>query len=70
MKQRLIRTDRVVKPSRFDLWPVQRTTKMIASASGKPMARAPAIVMVNAATRFTSGRTLSTDIPLSPTRGN
>jgi hypothetical protein len=45
---------------------VQRTTKMIAIASGKPMASAPAIVKLNAASRFTSGRNLSTDMLFSP----
>jgi hypothetical protein len=42
---------------------------MIVSASGKPMARAPAIVKLNAVSRFTSGRNLSTDMLFSPTPG-
>jgi hypothetical protein len=41
---------------------------MIASASGKPIARVPAIDKLNAVIRFTSGRNLSTDMLFSPTR--
>lgn len=43
---------------------------MIASANGKPIARAPAIVKLNAASRFTSGRSLSTDMLFFRLRGN
>jgi hypothetical protein len=38
---------------------VQEQTQIIASAIGKPAAKAPTIVTVNAKTRFASGRTLS-----------
>jgi hypothetical protein len=39
---------------------------MIASAIGKPAAKAPTIIKVNAESKFTSGRTLSSDMLLSP----
>ena len=35
---------------------------MIAAATGNPMANAPPIAKMNAESRFTSGRRLSTDI--------
>jgi hypothetical protein len=39
---------------------------MIATAIGKPMANAPTIAKLNAESKFTSGRTLSTDMLLTP----
>jgi hypothetical protein len=49
---------------------VQEQTQIIASAIGKPAAKAPIIVTVNAKTRFASGRTLSNDMSLTPPRGS
>jgi hypothetical protein len=45
---------------------IQEQTQMIASANGKPAAKAPTIIKVNAESKFTSGRTLSTDMLLAP----
>jgi len=45
---------------------VQEQTQIIATAIGKPIAKAPTIVKVNAESRFGSGRTLSIDMPLTP----
>ena len=42
---------------------------MIARAIGKPVAKAPTIIKVNAESKFTSGRRLSTDMLLAPPRG-
>ena len=42
---------------------------MIATAIGKPMANAPPIAKVNAESRFTSGRKLSTGMLLTPPIG-
>ncbi len=42
---------------------------MIATAIGKPAAKAPTIIKVNAKSGFASGRTLSTDMSLTPPRG-
>ena len=42
---------------------------MIATAIGKPMANAPIIAKLNAESKFTSGRTLSTDMLLTPPIG-
>ena len=39
---------------------------MIAAATGNPMANAPPIAKMNAESRFTSGRRLSTDMLLTP----
>jgi hypothetical protein len=61
------RNDRQRDGSRCE-W-VQEQTQIIASAIGKPAAKAPAIVKVNAESRFASGRTLSIDISLAPRRG-
>jgi hypothetical protein len=47
---------------------VQEQTQMIATAKGKPAAKAPTIVKVNAESRFGSGRTLSIDMSLTPPR--
>jgi hypothetical protein len=44
----------------------QEQTQIIASAIGKPAAKAPTIIKVNAESKFTSGRTLSSDMLLSP----
>ncbi len=41
---------------------------MIARAIGKPVAKAPTIIKVNAESKFTSGRRLSTDMLLAPPR--
>ena len=43
---------------------------MIARAIGKPVAKAPTIIKVNAESKFTSGRRLSTDMLLAPPRGS
>jgi hypothetical protein len=48
---------------------VQEQTQIIATAIGKPAAKAPTIITVNAESRFASGRSLSTDISLAPPRG-
>jgi hypothetical protein len=48
---------------------VQEQTQIIATAIGKPTAKAPTIVRVNAESRFGSGRTLSIDMSLTPPRG-
>jgi hypothetical protein len=48
---------------------VQEQTQIIATAIGKPAAKAPKIVKVNAESRFASGRTLSNDMSLTPPRG-
>ena len=48
---------------------VQEQTQIIATAIGKPATRAPAMVNVNAESRFISGRTLSIDMSLTPPRG-
>ena len=42
---------------------------MIATAIGNPMANAPPIAKVNAESRFTSGRRLSSDMLLTPPIG-
>jgi hypothetical protein len=42
---------------------------MIAAATGNPMANAPPIAKMNAESRFTSGRRLSTDMLLTPPIG-
>jgi hypothetical protein len=47
----------------------QEQTQMIASAMGKPAVKAPTIIKVNAKSGFASGRTLSTDMSLAPSRG-
>ena len=47
----------------------QEQTQTIATAIGKPAAKAPKIVKVNAESRFASGRTLSNDMSLTPSRG-
>jgi hypothetical protein len=47
----------------------QEQTQIIATAIGKPVAKAPTIVKVNAESRFASGRTLSIDMSLTPPRG-
>jgi hypothetical protein len=44
----------------------QEQTQMIATAIGKPMANAPIIAKLNAESKLTSGRTLSTDMLLTP----
>src|SRR6202022_874191 len=46
----------------------QEQTQIIASAVGKPAAKAPTIAKVNAKSRCASGRTLSTDMLLAPRR--
>src|SRR5438270_11529968 len=48
---------------------VQEQTQIIKIAIGKPTAMMPAIVKVNAKSRFTSGRTLSIDMSLTPPLG-
>jgi hypothetical protein len=48
---------------------VQEQTQIIAIAIGKPAAKAPIIVKVNAESRFASGRTLPIDMSLTPPRG-
>jgi hypothetical protein len=48
---------------------VQEQTQIIASAIGRPAAKAPAIVKVNATSRFASGRNWSTDMSPAPPRG-
>jgi hypothetical protein len=45
----------------------QEQTQMIASAIGKPAAKAPTIIKVNAESRFTSVRGLPVDISAFPT---
>jgi hypothetical protein len=47
----------------------QEQIQTIATAIGKPAAKAPAIVNVNAANRFASGRSWSIDMSLAPPRG-
>jgi hypothetical protein len=47
---------------------VQEQTQIIATAIGKPAAKAPTIVKVNAESRFASGRTLPIDMSLTPPR--
>ena len=47
----------------------QEQTQTIATAIGKPAAKAPKIVKVKAESRFASGRTLSNDMSLTPPRG-
>ena len=47
---------------------VQEQIQIIATAIGKPAAKALTIVKVNAKSGFTSGRTLSTDMSLTPLR--
>jgi hypothetical protein len=47
----------------------QEQTQIIATAMGKPMANAPTIAMLNAESKFTSGRTLYTDMLLAPPIG-
>jgi hypothetical protein len=42
---------------------------MIATAIGKPMAKAPPIAKVNAESKFTAGRRLPTDMLLTPPIG-
>jgi hypothetical protein len=48
---------------------LQEQIQTIATAIGKPAAKAPMIVKVNAASRFGAGRSSSTDISLAPPRG-
>jgi hypothetical protein len=48
---------------------VQEQIQTITTAIGKPAAKAPAIVNVNAANRFASGRSSSIDMSLAPPRG-
>ena len=48
---------------------VQEQTQIIATAIGKPAAKAPTIIKVNAKSGFASGRALSTDMSLTPPRG-
>ncbi len=48
---------------------VQEQTQIIATAIGKPTAKAPTTVKVNAESRFGSARTLSIDMSLTPPRG-
>jgi hypothetical protein len=48
---------------------IQEQTQIIATAIGKPAAKAPTIIKVNAESRFASGRSLSTDMSLAPPRG-
>jgi hypothetical protein len=43
--------------------------QIIATAIGKPAARAPAIANVNATIRFSSARALSIDMSLTPSQG-
>jgi hypothetical protein len=47
----------------------QEQTQIIATAIGKPAAKAPTIVKVNAESRFASGRTFAVDMSLTPPRG-
>jgi hypothetical protein len=47
----------------------QEQTQIIAIVIGKPIAMVPAIVKVNAKSKFASGRTLSTDMSLTPLLG-
>jgi hypothetical protein len=47
---------------------LQAQIQIIATAIGKPTAMAPAMVKVKAKSRFTSGRTWSTDMSLTPLR--
>jgi hypothetical protein len=47
----------------------QEQTQMMTSAIGKAATKATAIVEVNALSKFTSWRTLSTDMLLAPPRG-
>jgi L-alanine-DL-glutamate epimerase-like enolase superfamily enzyme len=47
----------------------QEQIQTIATAIGRPAARAPAIVNVNAANRFASGRSWSIDMLLAPPHG-
>jgi hypothetical protein len=49
---------------------LQEQIQIIATAIGKPVAKAPTIVNVNAAKRFASGRSWSTDMSLAPPRGS
>jgi hypothetical protein len=46
----------------------QEQTQTIATAIGKPAAKAPKIVKVNAESRFASGRSLSIDMSLASPR--
>ena len=48
---------------------VQEQTQIIATAIGKPAAKAPTIIKLNAKSGFASGRALSTDMSLTPLRG-
>jgi hypothetical protein len=48
---------------------LQEQIQTIATAIGKPVAKAPTIVNVNAANRFASGRSSSIDMSLAPPRG-
>jgi hypothetical protein len=48
---------------------VYEHTQIIATAIGKPATMAPKIVRVNARSRFSSRRTLSTDMSLTPPHG-
>jgi hypothetical protein len=45
---------------------VQEQTQIIASAIGKPTAKAPAIAKVNSESKFASGYALSADMLLAP----
>jgi hypothetical protein len=47
----------------------QEQSQMMTSAIGKAATKATAIVEVNALSKFTSWRTLSTDMLLAPPRG-
>ncbi len=48
---------------------VQEQTQIIATAIGRPAAKAPRIIKVNAKSGFGSERTLSIDMSLTPLRG-
>jgi hypothetical protein len=48
----------------------QEQIQTIATAIGKPAMKAPTIIKVNAKSGFASGRTLSTDMSLAPSRGS
>jgi hypothetical protein len=47
----------------------QEQIQIIATAIGKPMVKAPATTKVKAKIGFASGRTLSADMSLAPSRG-